>query len=108
MGCGRAEVLKNTQYLPREDQVRRTTLTRRHFNVLPTDPAAPAGLQCFQRRFFCREARCIMLCGHSAAQIAVLAFSAREDALGESRRPQEHFANPRNFDNVYADGNNHG
>ena len=48
-----------------------------------------------------------MLGCHDAATIAIRAFGARENAFGESRRAQEHFANSRDFDNVYADGNNH-
>src|ERR1051326_1700036 len=107
MSRGSAEVLKNTQHLPREDQIRSPTLTRRHLNILPTDSTAPAGLQRFQRRFFCREARCIMLWRHDAARVAVLALSAREDTLGKARRAQEHFANSCNFDNVYTNGNDH-
>ena len=48
-----------------------------------------------------------MLRGHDAATVAIFAFGAREDALGEARCAQQHFANSRNFDNVYADGNDH-
>ena len=48
-----------------------------------------------------------MLCRYGAAQVAVFALCGREDAFGESRRAQEHFANPFNFDNVYPDGNDH-
>ncbi len=80
---------------------------RRNFHVLPTNTATPAGLQRFERRFFCREARCIMLCRHDAARIAVSAFSGCKDAFAETRSAQEHFANSRDFDNVYADGNDH-
>ncbi len=103
----RAELFKDLQHLSSEDQVRRAAFSRRNFHVLPTDSPTPASLQCFQRRFFCREARCIMLCGHDAAAVAVLALGARENAFGKPRRAQEHFANSRDFDNVYTDGNNH-
>ena len=48
-----------------------------------------------------------MLRGHDAAALAVFAFGGREHALGKTRRAQQHFANARNFDNVYADGNDH-
>ena len=48
-----------------------------------------------------------MLRGHDAAAVAVFAFGAREHALREPRRPQQHFANSGNFDNVYTDGNDH-
>ena len=64
-------------------------------------------MQCFQSGFFCREARSIMLRGYDATAVAVFAFGQRKHAVGKTRRPQQHFANSRNFDNVYADGNNH-
>ena len=48
-----------------------------------------------------------MLRCHDAATVAIFAFGAREDAVGESRRAQQHFANSGNFDNVYTDGNDH-
>ena len=48
-----------------------------------------------------------MLCCHDAAAVAVVALGAREDTLSKTRRAQEHFANPRDFDNVYTDGKNH-
>ena len=48
-----------------------------------------------------------MLCCDDATTVAVLALSAGKNTLGKSRRAQEHFANSRDFDNVYANGNNH-
>ena len=48
-----------------------------------------------------------MLCGYDAARVAVLAFRSRTDALGKARSTEEHFANSRNFDNVYTNGNDH-
>lgn len=48
-----------------------------------------------------------MLCSHDAAAVAVITLGLREHTFGKSRRAQEHFANSRDFDNVYADGNNH-
>ncbi len=48
-----------------------------------------------------------MLCGHDAAAVAVLALGACKNTFGKARRAQQHFANSRDFDNVYADGNNH-
>ena len=108
MRGGSAETFEDRQHLASEDQIGRAAVVRRNFHVLPTDPTAPTCLQCFQSRFFGREARGIMLRGHRAATVAVFAFGAREHALGETRRPQQHFANSRDFDNVYTDGNNHG
>ncbi|MDQ1727964.1 MAG: hypothetical protein QOD33_89 [Pyrinomonadaceae bacterium] len=80
---------------------------RRHFHVLPANAATPTRLQCFQGRFFCREARGIMLGRNRATTVAVGAFRGCEHAFAEAWRPQQHFANSRNFDNVYPDGNNH-
>jgi len=48
-----------------------------------------------------------MLRRHGPATVAVSTFAFRVDAFDEPRCPQEHFANSRNFDNVYADGNDH-
>jgi len=107
MRCGRAELLINRQHFSREDQVRRAAVVRRNFHILPTDSASPARLQCFQSCFFCGKARGIMLGGHHAATVAVFALGAREYPLGKTRRAQQHFANSRNFDNVYTDGNDH-
>ena len=107
MRGGRAEAFEDRQHFAIEDQIRRAAIARRNFHVLPANPTAPASLQCFQRRFFCREARCIMLWGYRAARVAVLPFRCREDSFSKPRRADEYFANPRNFDNVYTDGNDH-
>ena len=48
-----------------------------------------------------------MLCGYRAARVAVLTFRCRKDAFGKAWSTEEDFANPRNFDNVYTDGNDH-
>src|SRR5689334_25273550 len=102
-----AETFEDGQDLAGEDQIRRAAVSRRNFHVLPTNSTPPACLQRLQGRFFRREARGIMLRGHDAATLAIFAFGAREHAIGKARRAQQHFANSRNFDNVYADGNNH-
>jgi len=107
MRCGGAEAVENREHLAGEDQVRRAAVLRRHFNVLPTDAASPTSLQRFQSRFFRRKAGGIMLHGHRAAAVAVIALSLRKHTLTETRRAQQHFANARDFDNVYADGNDH-
>jgi len=49
-----------------------------------------------------------MLRGHGAAAVAIGAFRSRENALGKTRSTREHFANAGDFDNVYANGNDHG
>jgi len=48
-----------------------------------------------------------MLCGYRTARIAILSFRRRKDAFGKTWSAEQHFANPRNFDNVYTDGNDH-
>lgn len=49
-----------------------------------------------------------MFSGHHTAALAVSSFSLSKDTLRKARRAREYFANAPNFDNVYADGNNHG
>jgi hypothetical protein len=48
-----------------------------------------------------------MLRGDSATIVAVSSLFSGENTLGKTRRAEEHFANSLNFDNVYADGNDH-
>jgi hypothetical protein len=49
-----------------------------------------------------------MLGGDRATSVAVCLFTCSEYAPLETWRTLEHFANTTNFDNVYADGNDHG
>ena len=90
-----------------KDQKRRARFARTDFDILPGNPATPAGLQSFKRRFFCGKAGGIMLCGHRAAAVAIDPLGVSKNALGKSRGTRQHFANARDFDNVYANGNNH-
>ena len=90
-----------------KEQNWRSALQQADLDILPTNSSAPSSLKSFQRRFFGCKARGIMLRCHSAAAIAVGALGGGENALGETRRAREHFANSRYFDNVYADGNDH-
>lgn len=80
---------------------------RGDFDVLPCDAAAPSGLQRLERRFFCREACGIMLCGDGPATIAVSALGVCVDALSETRRALDDFSNATDFNDVYSNGNNH-
>jgi len=48
-----------------------------------------------------------MLGRDNAATVAVIALSTGKHAFGETRCAQQHFANSRDFDNVYTDGDNH-
>ena len=86
---------------------RRARIFRRYFDVLPGDAPAPTGLQGLQRRFFCREARGIMLRGDRTTRFTVSSFSFGKNALSKSRRAVDGFTNAPNFDNVDADGNYH-
>ena len=79
----------------------------RNFDILPTDATAPAGLQSFQRGFFCRKARGIMLRGCRAARFAVRALGRREHTLSKTRRARNGLSDAPHFDDVDADGNNH-
>lgn len=90
-----------------EGNQRRAGFLRRDFDVLPGDAAAPPGLQSFQRRFFCRKARGIMLRGGRATRFAVSALGISEHPFGEPGRALDGFADTANFDNVDSDGDNH-
>ena len=48
-----------------------------------------------------------MLRGHGASAIAIGPLGGSEDAFRKAWSTPKHFANATNFDNVYADGNNH-
>jgi len=90
-----------------EDEERRAGFSGSNLYVLPADPASPTSLQSLERRFFCRKARGIMLRSDGAATVAIGAFGGSENTLDKTRSAQEHFAHALNFDNVYADGNDH-
>ncbi|MDX6559601.1 MAG: hypothetical protein QOF72_2650, partial [Blastocatellia bacterium] len=82
---------------------RRARFLCRDFHVLPGDAAAPTGLQSLQRRFFCGEARGIMLGGHRAARFTIGPLGFSEHTFGESRRALDGFAHAAHFDNVDTD-----
>jgi hypothetical protein len=48
-----------------------------------------------------------VLRSHRSTAVAVRPFSNGENSLAKARCAQEHFANPRNFDNVYPNGYDH-
>lgn len=78
-----------------------------NFDILPTDATAPAGLQSFQRRFFCRKARGIMLCGRCATRFTVRAFGRSEYTFSKTRCARDGLSDAPHFDDVDADGNDH-
>ncbi len=81
---------------------------RDDLHVLPGDAARPTRAERLERSFLSGEARGEMLRGGEAMPGAVEAFARREDALDEARRAPQDFTHAANFDNVYADGNDHG
>lgn len=90
-----------------KNQIGRARFARSDFNVLPADSATPARLQRLQHRFFRCKTRGIMLSRNRASTVAICTFSFSENAFAKSFGAQQRFANARNFDNVYADGNDH-
>ena len=86
----------------------RARFERDDFYVLPADSARPAGFKRLERGFFGGEACGIMLCRDRAARVAVGPLARGKNALGKARRARQHFMDATDFDNVYADGNNHG
>jgi hypothetical protein len=106
--CGRgARLFVNLADAAVKEEDGRAGFERGDLYVLPRDAARPACLQGFERRFFGGEACGIMLRGDHAARVAVGTLARCEHALGKTRRAPEDFTDAPNFDNVYADGNNH-
>lgn len=91
-----------------QDEHGSARLARRDFDILPRDAAAPSGLQSLEGGFFCGEACGIMLRGRRSATLAVSALGLCVHALDEARSALYDFAHAPDFDNVYANGNNHG
>ena len=103
MRRGGARLFVEFPSAPVKQDHRRAGVFGGHFHVLPTDASTPAGLQSLQRRFFCREARGIMLGGDRAARFTVGPLGFREYTLSEARRALDGFAHAANFDNVDSD-----
>lgn len=108
MRCCCAGLLEQLTHESVQEQERSAGFARGDFDILPTDAAAPSGLQRLERRFFCGEACGIMLRGDGSTALAVSAFGAGVDALKKARRTLYHFADTTDFDDVYPNGNNHG
>jgi len=100
MRSGRAALIVQFSRAAVKQNHRRARFFCSHFHVLPTDAAAPTGLQSFQRRFFCRKARGIMLGGDRAARFTVRPLGCGEHALGKARRALDRFAHAANFNDV--------
>ena len=76
---------------------------RSDFDILPADAAAPTCLQSFQRGFFCRETRGIMLRSRRAARFAVSSLGVSENAFSKPRRARDSFTHAADFDDVNSD-----
>ena len=105
---GRARLVEELAHEAVKDEQRRAGSARCDFNILPSDAAAPSGLQSFEGGFFCGKACGIMLRGDRSATLAVGALGLCVHALKEARRALYDFAHAADFDDVYANGNNHG
>ncbi|MDT5294213.1 MAG: hypothetical protein QOJ76_1093 [Acidobacteriota bacterium] len=86
---------------------RRAGVGRGDFDVMPGEAVAPAGLKRLEGGLFGGEARGVVLRRRRAARVAVGALKLRKDALAKARRTREHFTHAADFDNVYADGDDH-
>ena len=86
-----------------EENDRRAGFFRGHFDVLPADAAAPAGLQSLQRGFFCRKARGIMLRGRGAARFAIRALGVSKHTFSKAWRARDGLSHAAHFDDVDAD-----
>jgi len=80
----------------------------RNFNVVPAERSGPARAESFKGRFFSSETCGIMLRERVASPVAVGSFARREDALSKARRPLQGSAHTFDFDDIYADGDDHG
>ena len=85
-----------------EENDRRARFLRGYFDVLPADATAPAGLQSFQRGFFCRKARGIMLRGRGAARFAVGALGLSKNTFSKAGRARDGLSDAPHLNDVDA------
>lgn len=79
-----------------------------YFDVMPCEAAAPTRAQSFEGGFLGGKARGVVLRGDCFnAPFAVGTLALCEHARGKARRAAQDFVDARDFDNIYADGNNH-
>ena len=104
-GAARVEEFKRAFV---ETEAGRARRERENLDIVPRDAAAPTRAESLQRGFFGGEARGVMLRAAAlAARVAIGPLRFGEDALAEARRAPQDFTNAPDFDNVYADGDNH-
>lgn len=99
----RAGFFQNRFGFARNRQTRNALRVVQNFDVAPRYFSAPAGFQSFQKSFFRRKTRRETLRRSRAFRFAVGAFLVGKNALDESRRSFQSFADAVDFDNVDAD-----
>jgi len=75
---------------------------------MPGEAVAPARAQGLEGGLLGGEARGVVLRRGGGVRVAVSALNFGEDALAQARRARERFTDAADFDNVYADGDDHG
>lgn len=87
----------------------RAVAQRDDFDIVPRDALRPTRAERFQRRFLSRKARRVVFGGNlkRAARVAIGALIFSENTLEKSRRPPDCTMHARDFNQIYADGNNH-
>ena len=108
MRVRRAQSLEEVACVGGESEQRRAEFVGGHLDVVPREAVAPARAERLEGRLLRGEARGVVLRGVRPARVAVPALTLGEDALAEARRAREHFTHAADFDNVYADGDDHG
>ena len=104
--CG-AGALEDLARLAVEEERGLARLLSDDLHIVPADASAPARLEGLERGLLGGEARSVVLCGGRAARVAVGALRVGEDARAETRRARDDLAHAPDFDNVYADGDDH-
>ena len=107
MCAGCAESVEDREGVAAEDERGRARLLGDDLGVVPADAVAPARAERLEGGLLGGEARGVVLRGPGPARVAVGALRFGEDAFAEARRAREHFTHAADFDNVYADGDDH-
>lgn len=103
-----AQPVEDFARLSVQEQEGRTRLFGRDLDILPGETAAPACAEGLEGGLLGGEARGVVLRRLRGAALAVEALAFGEDALAQARRARDGFTHALDFDNVYADGNDHG
>jgi hypothetical protein len=74
---------------------------------VPRQAVAPARAERLEDRLLGGEARGVVLRRVLAARVAVGTLAFGEDPRAEAGRARQHFTHAPDFDNVYADGDDH-